>query len=500
MVENPKQFYDLLDNFTTGVVIHDTSTEILFSNQAALNFLGLTLDQIKGKSATDPRWRFLREDGTTMPMEEYPVKQVSNTGQAIKNLIVGVLRPDLDRPLWAVCNAHPEFDQKNNIIQIVINFTEITDLKLAENELVESELRYRTIVETSEEGVWTIDAESRTSFVNKKMAMILGHTCEEMLGKPMFYFMDEEAKNIALINLQRRKEGFRDQHEFRLKHKDGRDIWTTMATSPLTNSSGTYIGALAMVTDITERKQAELKLKTALIAAETAVNIKSRFLDIAAHELRTPVSAFSLLLQFTQMKLEKGIPVDPPTLSRLSSQVGRISQLVVELLDVSRLERGVLTLKPAPTDVVAMITHCIEDFKLREPNRRIDLLLTTLEEIKINIDTLRIFQVFSNLIDNAIKYTPDNSPIEISMEKSPGWVRISIKDYGQGITEKQQAELFAPFSRGSTELTEQYGGLGLGLFISKEIVALHGGRIGVISKIGSGSTFYIELPTEIIKK
>ena len=612
--------------FTTGVVIHDANTEVLFSNQAALNLLGLSMDQIKGKSSTDSRWCFIREDGINMPLEEFPVNQVLSSKKAMNNIVVGVLRPDLDHPMWAVCNAHPEFDQNNVLSKIVVNFTDITDRKMAENELTESELRYRTIVETSEEGVWTIDVESRTTFVNRKMANILGYSCEEMLGKPMFYFMDEEGKTIALINLQKRKDGFHEQHEFRLKHKNGRDVWTSMATSSITNRTGTYIGALAMVTDITERKQAEdqlieiaeklsktyalahigvwnwvistdtvvwseelyriagldpklpppsfaqmekmhsheswirlqdavanelktgesyqlemefclpdggnrnvnayggvkrnrngniielfgtvqditekkqaeIKLKAALNTAKTAVNIKSRFLDIAAHELRTPVSAFSLLLQFTQKKLETGSPVDIPTLVRLRSQVERISQLVVELLDVSRLERGVLTLKPERINIVAMVTHCIEDFKLRKPDREI-VFLSPENVLEINIDPLRIFQVLSNLIDNAIKYTPDDSPIKIGLEQKPGIMRLSIQDFGQGITDKNQEALFAPFSRGSTEFTEQYGGLGLGLFISREIISLHGGTIGVKSNIGSGSTFYFELPTEIKK-
>jgi len=134
----------------------------------------------------------------------------------------------------------------------------------AEDRLNASELRYRYIVETAEEGIWAIDAESRTTLVNAKMARMLGYTCEEMIGLSMYDFMDAEAKKIAECNLGRRKQGAHEDHEFRLKHKNGGDIWTTMATGPILDASGKYDGALAIVHDITDRKQAEEERKKAL--------------------------------------------------------------------------------------------------------------------------------------------------------------------------------------------------------------------------------------------
>jgi signal transduction histidine kinase len=367
-MKSQNEFYELLENFTTGVVIHDSSTSVKYANLAALDFLGLTLEQIQGKKATDERWHFIREDQSPMPIEEFPVQQVLKSGKPLKNLVLGVVRPDLAYPNWAICHSHPEFDEKNELKKIIVNFT-----------------------------------------------------------------------------------------------------------------------------DITLQKKAEKNLKEALESAKMSALVKSRFLDIAAHELRTPVSAFSLLLQFTQKKLEKGIPVDLATFERLRAQVQRISQLVIELLDVSRLEHGTLTLNPTLINIDSLILQCIEEFKLREAGRNL-VFLKSGTPIEIKIDATRIFQVLSNLIDNATKYTNANTPIEVSVQRIAKKIRVSVKDYGQGITEQQQKDLFAPFSRGTSELTEQAGGLGLGLFISREIIALHGGTIGVTSEIGVGSTFYFELP------
>jgi signal transduction histidine kinase len=184
-----------------------------------------------------------------------------------------------------------------------------------------------------------------------------------------------------------------------------------------------------------------------------------------------------------------------PILVRMRKQVDRISELVVELMDVSRLERGVLKLKLQKTDITSMIANSLDDFRLRAPNRSLHLVKPD-QAIEITIDPLRINQVISNLIDNALKYSFADSPIEVSITTTQTHLCVSVKDQGHGITEEKQKDLFAPFSRGSDELTDKSGGLGLGLFISREIIILHGGTIAVKSTIGKGSIFYFELPLD----
>ena len=251
--------------------------------------------------------------------------------------------------------------------------------------------------------------------------------------------------------------------------------------------------------DITDSKRVELALIEAKETAENAMSIKSRFLDIAAHELRTPVSAFSLLLQFTQMQLEKGHPVDMDTLVRLRAQANRISQLVVDLLDVSRLERGALNLRRESSNLVSIISECVNEFELRAPTRRITFYKPE-QNIEINIDRVRIYQVISNLLDNIIKYTPDKSPVEVVIDMKPELIRVSVKDHGPGIAEREQMALFNPFGRGTGGQEEQVAGLGLGLYICRGIIELHGGTIGVKSKLGVGSTFFFDLPRDIASR
>ena len=139
----------------------------------------------------------------------------------------------------------------------LVSLVDLTERKYAEQALRDSETRYRTIVETAQEGIWTIDADNNTSFVNPKMADILGYTVEEMQGRSMYDFMDEEGRHIAEQNVERRKAGIAEQHDFKFISKQGGEVWAEINASPFVDADGNYLGAMAMVTDITKRRMAD---------------------------------------------------------------------------------------------------------------------------------------------------------------------------------------------------------------------------------------------------
>jgi signal transduction histidine kinase len=206
------------------------------------------------------------------------------------------------------------------------------------------------------------------------------------------------------------------------------------------------------------------------------------------------LSAFSLLLELTQRQLEQqGRPVEMSTVQRLRRQADRLTRLVADLLDVSRLERGALSLRCEPTDVVNLTSECLEDFRLRAPRRPLSFFKPE-GPVESSLDRARIHQVLSNLLDNAIKYTPDATPIEVTIEQGCHRLRVSVRDFGGGMSDELQRELFSPFARGTSDQEDRFGGMGLGLYICRSIVELHGGTIGVSSKEGAGSTFSFELP------
>jgi PAS domain S-box-containing protein len=152
-------------------------------------------------------------------------------------------------------------DDEGQTIAVLSIGVDITERKRAEEALRESEERYRRIVETAYEGIWIIDAESKTAFANSRMTEMLGYAADEMIGKPLFDFMDEEWKASAAANVERRRRGVTEQHDFKFRRKDGTELWAIVTTNPLFDEEGQYAGALGMITDITERKQGEVALR-----------------------------------------------------------------------------------------------------------------------------------------------------------------------------------------------------------------------------------------------
>ena len=173
--------------------------------------------------------------------------------------------------------------------------TEITNLKKTEGALRASEERYRQIIETTEEGVWLLDTDGKTTFVNRRMAEMLQYTPAQMMGKHLFEFMDEEDQLVAQENLKRRRQGISEQHDFKFRCRDGTDLWTIIATNPIMGDEGNYLGTLGMITDITERKQAQEDLEKYARLLQTMRNI-----DRAILEAQSPITIANKLLDRLQ--------------------------------------------------------------------------------------------------------------------------------------------------------------------------------------------------------
>jgi PAS domain S-box-containing protein len=277
------------------------------------------------------------------------------------------------------------------------------------------------------------------------------------------------------------------------------------------DARGQVAGLVGIVLDITDRKRAEAALarardelevrvreRTAELlqlkdAAEAADRTKSEFLNIAAHELRTPLTSLNLVLTQARRHLDKGEPVSDVTLvSRMERYTHRLNRLAGDLLDASRLERGQLHIRPRPVDLRALVADVADDFRHQHPQRPLDVALT--EGVAwVDADRDRIEQVLANLLDNAMKYTPREARVAVRLAQWDGTFRVSVTDEGPGISPEERERLFQRFHRLSSSLHQP--GLGLGLYISREIMTSHGGTLGVSSTPGlPGITFFFELP------
>ncbi|PZV14954.1 MAG: hypothetical protein DCF22_07890 [Leptolyngbya sp.] len=228
-------------------------TTITFANDAMCRALGQSLEQVIGQKWCDFAY------GEDLP--SILQKITTLTPDSSSFFAENRDRRADDQEGWTQWLNQGIFNQQGHLVELQSVGRDITALKQAEAARRNSDERYRQVVETMLEGIWMIDAASRTTYANPRMAEMLGYTADEMLGKDLFYFMDESGQAISNRNLERRRQGIKEQHDFRFRTKTGQDIWALLSTNPLYDDAGNYIGALATVTDITDRKQAQTALE-----------------------------------------------------------------------------------------------------------------------------------------------------------------------------------------------------------------------------------------------
>jgi PAS domain S-box-containing protein len=359
-------------------------------------------------------------------------------------------------------------------------------------EIQESEERYRTVFSVEPDTLLVIDLESlRILDANEAATAMYGLERQELLKLSVLELSGEREKTrmeFAGIRAGQFPTFTRRQH----RRKDGTSFPVDIAARGFIFRGSVTV--VAAIRDVSDRIRTENALYAAKERAESADMIKSEFLDIAAHELKTPLTPLTVLLQLARGKFQAGQPISSEIWERMSLQVERLTALVKDLLDVSRLERGSFPVNLKKVDLNQLVSQCIQDFRDQEQRRRI-IFENSRDPIEIEADPVRIYEVVANLVDNALKYTPEETPIEAKVAALPGGrVRVAVIDHGQGISPEKRQALFSRFFRVSSDATRKHSGLGLGLYICRRILELHHGSIGVDSKPGQGSTFYFELP------
>ena len=275
---------------------------------------------------------------------------------------------------------------------------------------------------------------------------------------------------------------------------DGSFVVSLCSSAPLFSANGTLTGAVLVFQDITIQKSLEQH--------------KNEFLSMTCHELRTPITAIQGLAELLQMNNTQNARWDSSRSQRAFKQIVEQSQhltkLVEEMLDLSRIEQARFTLKRAPIDIIGLLANVVESQAATTRRHELHLNREKIEKastLMANVDEERLIQVFNNLISNAIKYSPAGGKIEIGLRpmmephtpQTKHEVLIWVKDQGIGIAPEEIPHIFKRFHRAST-LDPSLSGLGIGLYLVKEIMTSHGGRVWVESVEEGGSTFYILLP------
>lgn len=367
---------------------------------------------------------------------------------------------------------------------------DITDRKLTETALQESESKYRQIVELAEEGIWVIDSNARTTYVNQAMARMLGYEELEMFGRSLFDFMDEQATQSANDNLEQRRQGIAERHEFRLKSKDGKDVWTYMSTSPVMDENDNLLSCCALVYNITARKESEQQMLQLTEDLKRSNEELEQFAYVASHDLQEPLRAVTSYTQLLADRYQGNFDEKADKyINYIVDGATRMQQLINDLLAYSRLGTRGQEFEPADCNAAVQQSLCNLQIAIAEKKA----VITCDAMPTVMADESQLVQLFQNLIANSIKFCRQDIPlIQIAARREESEWLLYVRDNGIGIDPEYADRIFIIFCR--LHGRREYPGTGIGLAMCKRIVERHGGRIWVESQEGKGATFYFTIP------
>ncbi|MFX1396533.1 MAG: PAS domain S-box protein [Promethearchaeota archaeon] len=377
-----------------------------------------------------------------------------------------------------------------------ISIMDVTDVKKAESLVKESEEKYRLIAENANDLILIVNKDFQIEYINEYAhKKILGYTKHDFLtniNTPEWIHPDDMDKGREFISVLEKAEDLTT--DLRFKHKNGNYVWLEIKVNSYIDKNG-EIKILLLSRDISEHKNIEKKLKE-------LNQIKTELIRRTSHELKTPLIAIKgftdLLLSLHQKKL---IPPLLSIVTEIKKGCTRLEKIVVDLLESSKLESGLVKLKKSPEDLSFLIKYTLDEISFLAQNRRHEIFVELSEDTICNIEKEKIHDVILNLLINAIKNTPPQGTIKIKSQVKETEILVSIKDNGIGITPEEMKRLFTQFGK-----IERYGqgmdlgieGTGLGLYLSKKIIELHGGRIWAESEgRNKGATFFFTIPIDI---
>jgi PAS domain S-box-containing protein len=386
---------------------------------------------------------------------------------------------------------------RDNLAEEVLSrTTELSKAKVVAETLSEYA---RSLIEASLDPLVTINAQGKITDVNDASAQATGVPREQLIGTDFSNYFTEPDQ--ARIGYQRVfSEGLVRDYPLAIRHTSGRIMDVLYNAAVYKDDEGRVLGVVAAARDITERQRLDqvlheknAELERAKAVAEKANLGKSDFLSSMSHELRTPLNA---ILGFAQL-IESDSPAPTPRQQRSLEQIltagWYLLELINEILDLAQIESGKTTLSLEPVSLVEVMNECRAMVEPQANQRGVDMTFAPLESAYfVEADRTRMKQVLINLLSNAIKYNKPGGAVTLACALvAPDSIRISIQDTGVGLTPEQLAQLFQPFNRLGRESSKEEG-TGIGLVVTKRLVELMGGRIGVDSAVGLGSVFWID--------
>ncbi|MHA2283874.1 MAG: PAS domain S-box protein [Promethearchaeota archaeon] len=499
LIESERQYRTTINSLGDPLHVVDKDLRIILVNEALKNWLGLL------KIDAEVLGRKIPEVFSFLPStvyEEY--EEVFDTGSPLITMEYTAIP---EHNVIAEVRKIPIFCE-GRVEQVITIIRDITESREMEIQLEESEEKFRNMVNNLDVAFYKGIFKSKLLMHNQAFNIVLGLEPDESAvgADSTQFFVDEKKQEKYYEELT--EKGFVRNFIAQIKKLNGDIVTIDLNAHVIYNSEGDIVEVEGTFTDITEKfklqqdlLESEKKLREKNLELMKLDEIKNDFITNAAHELKTPLISISGYTDYILMKhrsyLTAEITEDLKTVQR---NVTRLKILMDQLLEVMKIDENKLKLQKERVNVSKIINDCLDELSYLINEKNLEVILNINHKIILNVDSTRIFSVFTNLISNAIKFTPDYGWIEISGKKVEDKYIFSVKDNGIGLAENELSRLFIKFERIqhpnlNENLNIKDSGTGLGLYITKSIINLHNGEIQVISKgVNKGTTFEFTLP------
>lgn len=467
------QLATIIESADDAIYSIDLDGTVRTWNKAAEKIFGYEASEMIGQKI----------DGTTVPQFKHDELQdiyaQLKKGTAINSFETIRQRKD-GTLIEALITLSKLKDESGKIIGSSVIAQDITDKKSAERERDELLIQLNELISIAPIGIAFINKDLEYIKVNKMLTRINGKTVTAHLNKKPSQVLSKPLAKIVMRQLKKvldTKQVVTVEYQDPSKDTDRTDRWWGSTYYPIKLSNGEYaIGAL--VQDITEQKLTDRR--------------KDDFISMASHELKTPVTTIKAFTQILQHIPNLDSEKSKDYLQKISSEVNRLTKLINDFLDVSKIRTGRLQIIKEPFKFDELVQEIVQSYKTLNPDFTFKITGST--DKTVIADRSRIGQVIRNLIDNALKYSPKIKQITVALSANDSEVTFKVKDKGIGISKDNQAKIFESFYRAFESEKVDYPGLGIGLYITAEIIKSHKGTITVDSKKGSGSTFICTVP------
>ncbi|MNS33565.1 Alkaline phosphatase synthesis sensor protein PhoR [compost metagenome] len=365
--------------------------------------------------------------------------------------------------------------------------------------LEESLRHYKDLINAVGCIVWEGDPQSYAfTFVSEQAERILGYPAARWLDEPTFWvdhIHPEDRERVMAFCVGETRAGRCHEFEYRMIASDGREVWLKDVVTVITEG-GRAIWSQGIMIDISDRKRLELALQAQNEHLRQLDTLKSALLDTTAHELRTPLTSIKGYTEFLEDELEGPLTAGQrEQVAHIQTGIDRLQGIVDKLIDMARWEAGGLRLDKHDVELGPLIRHVVESLAPQAEAAGLAVAAEVPDSgLVLPMDAMRVEQVLTNLIGNAIKFTPPGGRIRVALTPDAGGARVTVADTGIGVDREHHERIFEKFYQVDGSATREHGGAGLGLTVARALVAAHGGRVGVEDGDGGGAVFWFWLP------